>query len=410
MDFEGDNDNIINDIDADFLTERELENGDSIQPFVDEVIFLIHLNRDLTEDQDGEVPLNVILKGFISFIKSKIISRSSDKVGLIIFNTSHTRNTLNFEGIDVIHPLSHPSADMITKSSSLTASSMIPSDKQLPLHEALWLCNNTFKELGSKMESSKRIFLFTSEDTPPGGSEINRVQAKKHADQLSSSEIDIELFPIRMKGKMFNYSAFYSDIITLDPDDINNDLIDPSDKLSDLAVRIRKREFKKKRLGRVDFRIGEGVIVGTQFYALINQIKMPSGLNLNAENNKIVRTINKYICVETQQELYEKDIGTYIPLGEKKVEFTKEEINKIKDFGEPGLVLLGFKPRDKLKIYHNIKAPYFIYPDDERVENSGKFFDGLIESMIKMKKVAIARFIPRNKSKVRFVALTPQKE
>ena len=137
---------------------------------------------------------------------------------------------------------------------------------------------------------------------------------------------------------------------------------------------------------------------------------MPSGLNLNAENNKIVRTINKYICVETQQELYEKDIGTYIPLGEKKVEFTKEEINKIKDFGEPGLVLLGFKPRDKLKIYHNIKAPYFIYPDDERVENSGKFFDGLIESMIKMKKVAIARFIPRNKSKVRFVALTPQKE
>lgn len=145
-------------------------------------------------------------------------------------------------------------------------------------------------------------------------------------------------------------------------------------------------------------------------YALINQVKVPSGLSLNAENNKIVKTMTKYICVENNTELYEKDIGYYIPLAEKKVEFTKEEMNRIKEFGEPSLVLIGFKPRDRLKVYHNIKAPYFIYPDDERVENSGKFFDGLIESMIKMKKVAIARFIPRNRSKVRFVALIPQRE
>ena len=123
-----------------------------------------------------------------------------------------------------------------------------------------------------------------------------------------------------------------------------------------------------------------------------------------------MKTINKFICTETKQELYEKDIGNYIPLGEKKVEFTKEEMNRIKEFGEPGLVLVGFKPRDRLKIYHNIKAPYFIYPDDERVENSSKFFDGLIESMLKLKKIAIARFIPRNCSKVRFVALVPQQE
>lgn len=114
--------------------------------------------------------------------------------------------------------------------------------------------------------------------------------------------------------------------------------------------------------------------------------------------------------METKAELYEKDIGYYVPLADKKVEFTKEEMNRIKDFGEPGLVLIGFKPKHRLKIYHNIKAPYFIYPDDERVTNSSKFFDGLIESMIKTKKVAIARFIPRNLSKVRFVALVPQKE
>lgn len=137
---------------------------------------------------------------------------------------------------------------------------------------------------------------------------------------------------------------------------------------------------------------------------------MPSGLNLNAENNKIVKTSVKYLCETTGTELYEKDIGRYLELGENKVEFTQEEMVRIKEFGEPSLVLIGFKPKDRLKVYHNIKAPYFLYPDDERVENSSKFFQGLIETMIKSKKVAIARFIPRSKANVRFVALIPQKE
>ena len=410
MDFEGDNEQAINEIEADFLTEQELENGEQILPFVDEVVFLVHLHPDLLAEQGGEVPLKVIVQGFVSFIKSKIISRSSDKVGLVVFNSSRTNNSLNFAGIDVVHALAYPSAEMVLKSNALLHEDFAPAEAPLPLHEALWICNHIFKELGSKAESSKRIFLFTSEDVPPGGSEEARAQAESHAKQLNSCNVEIELFPIRLKGRIFNYAAFYSGIITVDPDEVSKDLIDPSDKLSDLAVRIRKREFKKKRLGRVDFRISEGVIVGTQFYALINQIKMPSGLNLNAENNKIVKTIHKFVCAETRQELYEKDIGHYIPLGEKKVEFTKEEMNRIKEFGEPGLVLVGFKPRDRLKIYHNIKAPYFIYPDDERVENSSKFFDGLIESMLKLKKIAIARFIPRNCSKVRFVALVPQQE
>lgn len=143
---------------------------------------------------------------------------------------------------------------------------------------------------------------------------------------------------------------------------------------------------------------------------MINQIKLPAAQLLNAENNKPLSTTVKYICTETQSELYPKDIGTYLPLGNMKVEFTKEEMNTIKTFGEPSLVLIGFKPKERLKIYHNVKAPYFLYPDDERVENSSKFFDGLIETMIKKKKVAIARFIPKSKSKVRFVALVPQKE
>lgn len=32
--------------------------------------------------------------------------------------------------------------------------------------------------------------------------------------------------------------------------------------------------------------------------------------------------------------------------------------------------LIGFKPRSKLKLYHNYRPSYFLYPDEFRVKGS----------------------------------------
>lgn len=99
-----------------------------------------------------------------------------------------------------------------------------------------------------------------------------------------------------------------------------------------------------------------------------------------------------------------------MPLGGEKVLINKEEVNQIKDFGEPSLKLLGFKPKSYIKPYYNNRSSYFLYPNNKRVENSSKFFDALIEQLIKSKKVAIVRFIPKANSRIRFGALFPQRE
>ena len=52
-------------------------------------------------------------------------------------------------------------------------------------------------------------------------------------------------------------------------------------------------------------------------------------------------------------------------IGGEKILFNKDEIEKIKTFDKPSLKLVGFKPIDSLKPYHNIKNSYFICPDDE---------------------------------------------
>ncbi len=68
---------------------------------------------------------------------------------------------------------------------------------------------------------------------------------------------------------------------------------------------------------------------------------------------------------------------------------------------------MGFKPRKALKVYHNIKHSYFIYPDEKRVTGSSQVIDALVKEMIKDDKIAIVRFIPRDNSAVRFCALLP---
>jgi hypothetical protein len=77
----------LNEHEMDFFTEEEIKNGD-FKEIPDEVIFLIHLTPSIFKKAaSGKTPLLEALKGFSSFLKSKIISNSKDKVGLIFYNS-----------------------------------------------------------------------------------------------------------------------------------------------------------------------------------------------------------------------------------------------------------------------------------------------------------------------------------
>ena len=46
------------------------------------------------------------------------------------------------------------------------------------------------------------------------------------------------------------------------------------------------------------------------------------------------------------------------------VVFEKDEVDSLKKFAEPGLLLLGFKPKERLKPHYYVKPANFIYPDE----------------------------------------------
>lgn len=285
--------------------------------------------------------------------------------------------------------LDYPSAQRIKESAELILSyeeRVKPySEQPHPLNEALWICNHLFQEKGTKKEASRRIFLFTADDNPNGDNLDLQAQALNQAKQLSDQNVDIELFPLKIDNRAFDYKKFFIQIISFEEDEISSGMFNPQDRISELSVRLKKKEFKKRIVSRLDFRIGEGTIIGTKLYSLINKFKKPAGLKLDGETNKILSSVNQLVCKESKTQLYPSQIGYYVPLGGEKVEFTQGEMKRIKEFGEPELVLIGFKPIKALKPYHNIRSPYFIYPDNERVDNSSKFFHGLIEMLIKKK-------------------------
>jgi ATP-dependent DNA helicase 2 subunit 1 len=129
------------------------------------------------------------------------------------------------------------------------------------------------------------------------------------------------------------------------------------------------------------------------------------------------------------------EIKTYFPFGGDKVFFDKDDIKALKAFGsEPGLVVFGFKPATTIADVHNLRSPYFVYPNevsalqtDWVVSVCGFFctsscmmspqsdtiggttaFIALHSQMMAMNKVAIARIIMRAGTAPRLVALVAQ--
>lgn len=59
--------------------------------------------------------------------------------------------------------------------------------------------------------------------------------------------------------------------------------------------------------------------------------------------------------------------------GKKQIVMDKDEVDAIKKFDDPGLVLIGFKPMERLKVHHHIRPSVFIYPEESEVKGAVQY-------------------------------------
>ena len=130
------------------------------------------------------------------------------------------------------------------------------------------------------------------------------------------------------------------------------------------------------------FELTDRTKVGMSFFISVLKATKPSAKVVNAENNKLLQSTVRPICEKTGHALYKNQIGTYYPFGGRKVRLGANDMKQIKNVGPSGMRLMGFKPMSELKVYHNIKHSYFIYPDEKKATGSSACADALIKEML----------------------------
>ena len=406
-------------------------------PMKDIIIFLIDCNLSMHQEQKENssqkitTPISTILKVMENFLKTKIISNQNDLFGIVLFNTTKSNNEMNFDGVNILFKVEAPNAFNIKRIKIMSLNcdpeinkmnykkelneifSPIEEISNSNLNNALWIVHSLLKNYDKKIYK-RRIFLFTNNDDP-----ISNIQEKniciQRAKDMNDSDITIELFPMNFDNKRFNLSNFYAQIIPYnsDEDGGNDNLLSIeqcTDRLRELTKRIRQKEIKKRTLGKCPFFLTNNTKIYMNVYSTVKRSNKGKIYTVDGKTNKLLKGLNSIQCKDTGTELYPEQVGTYQLYGNKRIIFSKEEMNKIKFFEEPGMKLLGFKSIESIKPYYNVHESYFIYPNELFSNGSGTLVDAMIKQMLNKNKCAIVKFVSREGSVVKICALMPQAE
>jgi len=357
------------------------------------------------------------MKAIVKSLKRKIIMKPSDPVSVMLYNTKETKlpddtfSADEYKNITVVRGLQTPSASFIHELKTLAEKHPEPLvGAQTDFVRVLGLANTMIDQIDASGDKFgyKRVFFFTRNDEP-SHSDLQMMRQK--AKDMRDSGYEINLFPMKVQSE-FSVMKLWQYIITKPKDEFISEkgLYGRCNTLEELEETIRAKEMKKRCLTTVPLSIGANFCISVKLYNMKMATKIPSSQWLDPKNNEELVCVTQFVCADTAQTLDDTQYETYHGFGDMQVPFTKEDMNEIKKVDEPSLRVMGFKHISRLKAYHQIKASYFIYPDEQMVTGSRQAFKVLMKACLLEERMAICRFTSRKGTIPRMVALVPQRE
>ena len=399
---------------------EELEDLDADSLNKDCILFAIDCHPSMLESKD-DAPAAIVscLQCISSVYKNKVISSPDDILGILFFHSGKHKNSTNFPHIFLFQALEQPDAPIMQTLELLikTPEKLFeiigpPSDVEIPMGNVFWTSSSILTQATSGKNISKRVFLFTNQDNPHPSNQSLKRAAKTRARDLGDLGIDLELLSMNPPGRRFDLFHFYRDVIAEDGDQVER-FPDVSHKFSELLLRVRRKEAKRRALKKLGFSLGPDMTMGVRLYSLIQEAKKAGGqyVWMESDTNQISTPKTEWFSSETGASVQKENLKLTFNYGGRSVEFAQEEVNELKTLGETGLSLLYFAPRSKLNlISHHLNKSTFVFPDESQVKGSSALFLSLIEELETQEKVAICRYVARRGTFPRFVALVPQAE
>ena len=396
----------------------------------DAVIFLLDFTRPMHQPQhaDSTAPtsFHLAVKALLTFAKQKIIqSGGDDLLGVLLMGTTRqAANNNNFPHLHKYLPLSHPTAAVIKQlhrlhDDSVVADVGVGGVDGIDLFNALWSTQAMFTEANTASKTSastllrsiKRVFVMTCNDRPYRD-ESERQRALVKCRDLSEQETTIELFRFNGLDHKFDAHTFWREALVYDHDSDRPEQLDVKleGNWEELRSLVLRKVSKKRAMGSIHWQLGHNVQLSVRLFCLYLEAKKEAPVFVERKSNMRLTAETRHIDTSDGQYVEKYQMRRYFPYGEFKAFITDDEMKAIKDLGEPGLQLMGFKPLDSLRNEHNYRPSYFIYPDDTSVRGSTRSFSALLSAMLELQQLAICRLIARRGSLLRFVALLPQAE
>mmetsp|Transcript_37410 Transcript_37410/g.88462 ORF Transcript_37410/g.88462 Transcript_37410/m.88462 type:complete len:643 (-) Transcript_37410:23-1951(-) len=403
------------------------------------VVFLIDCHKSMVEQRafaDADKPESYLqrsLKQVYSVCRDKVKLGRSDLVGVVLFRTKKKDNKWDHDGVQVAMALQEPTVESLSKLKQLMEGKGLPEageDSGKPtdkssLELGIWCSQQTFNECAVK-EGKRAMIVLSCSDDPLQGRDP--VPALRRAQDCKEAGITIDVFPLSHARALkrdepdpapaeFDASRFYRKLLDVFIKDEDErwcaDAVE--EKLSERLLVQLKGEIEggvvSRAIASLPWVLAPEMTAYVKIYALAMETKPKNASYLDGRTNKAVKTISEKLCLETGRLLMDADIETYFPYGASELPFSAAEVAECKALDmAPGLRLLGFTDASLVEARYNLRAPYFVRPDDTKGVEGGRAYRALWQVLLEDNKVALCSFRARSNVPPRFAALVPDAE
>ncbi|KAL4981175.1 SPOC like C-terminal domain-containing protein [Aspergillus desertorum] len=371
-----------------------------------------------------ESPTTAALKCAYHLMQQRIISNPRDMIGVLLYGTKqskfydedeNSRSDLSYPNCYLFTDLDIPSADEVLELRSLVEDEgkakgvLEPSEEPVSMANLLFCANQIFTSKAPNL-LSRRLFIVTDNDNPHGDNKSLRSAATVRAKDLYDLGVVIELFPISRVEHEFDTAKFYDDIIYkasptdpdapayMKPDSKTTDSQDGISLLNGLLSSIKSRSVPRRaQFSNMPLELGPNFKISVSGYILFKRQESARSCYvwLGGEKPQIAKGITTQIADDSARTIEKWEIKKAYKFGGDQVCFTPEEQKGLKDFGEPVIRIIGFKPLSTLPFWANVKHPLFIYPTEEDYVGSTRVFSALYQKLLRDQKVALVWYIAR---------------
>ena len=182
-----------------------------------------------------------------------------------------------------------------------------------------------------------------------------------------------------------------------------------------LLSSIRSKAVPKRALfANLPLELGPELRISVKGYIIFKrQEKQKTAWVWNSgEETQLVKPVSTKLTEDAGKPVEKAQIRKAYKFGGAQISFTTDELAAIRNFGDPVIRIIGFKPHDRetLPIWANSKISTFLYPSEEGYVGSTRVFSALQRKLKIDSKMALAWFIARKNAAPTLVAIVPGDE